>query len=391
MSFPDYQNIFILRVASQQMAKTNDAKQAIQELLARADVKINGNRPWDIQVHNPKFFSKVLAEQSIGLGESYMDGWWDCKNLDQLFYKVISSGLREKVKNFNLILYVLKVKLINLQSKSRSKIVGEMHYDTGNDLFVNMLDKRMVYSCGYWKKAKTLDKAQEDKLDLVCEKLKLKPGMTVLDIGCGWGSFAKYAAEKYKVKVVGITISKEQVKLAKKMCQGLPVDIRFQDYRDVNEKFDRIVSIGMFEHVGEKNYREYMKTVYNCLKPDGLFLLHTIGNECSNEREDPWALKYIFPNGQIPSTNQITTASNGLLVLQDWQNFGIYYDKTLMAWHRNFTKNWNKLKNKYDKRFRRMWNYFLLSFAGNFRASHAELWQIVFSKEGLKEVYESVR
>lgn len=368
------------------------AEQVFQELLSLADVKINGNRSWDIQVRNARLYPRVLARGSLGLGESYMDGWWDCKNLDQFFYKILSSGLRDKAKNPNLAWSILKSKLINLQNRSRSKIVGVQHYDIGNDLFANMLDKRMVYTCGYWKKAKTLDKAQEDKLDLVCRKMKLKPGMEVLDIGCGWGSFAKYAAEKYKVKVVGVTISKEQVKLGKENCKGLPVEIRFQDYREVRGKFDRVVSLGMFEHVGEKNYREYMERIYALLKPKGLFLLHTIGSKGLGRGADPWILKYIFPNGQIPSVKQITAASDGLFVLQDWHNFGgAYYDKTLMAWHKNFTKNWNKIKKNYDERFYRMWNYFLLSCAGNFRANEIGLWQIVYSRGGLKESYLAER
>ena len=368
------------------------AKRVIQNLLSKADIRINGNRPWDIQVHNPKFFSKVLAGQSLGLGESYMDGWWDCKNLDQFFHKISSIDIKKNVQNARLMWHVLKSKLINIQSKTRSKIVGEKHYDLGNDLYSNMLDKRMVYTCGYWKKAITLDQAQEDKLDLVCKKMKLKPGMKVLDMGCGWGSFAKYAAEKYNVEVVGVTISKEQVELGKKLCQGLPVDIRFQDYRDVNGKFDRIVAIGLLESVGKKNYKTLMKTVHRLLISDGLFMLHTIGDKGWVRGLDPWILKYIFPNCQLPSTKQITAAAHRLFVLQDWHNFGgIYYDKTLMAWHKNFIANWNKLKDKYDVRFYLMWNYYILFCAGNFRANQIELWQIVYSKNRLKEKYQNVR
>jgi len=374
------------------MAKTDKSEQIVKDLLARADIKINGNRPWDIQVHNSRFFSRILANQSLGLGESYMDGWWDCEAIDQFFDKILSSGFRKEGKDPKLMWNFLKSKLINFQNKSRSKIVGEKHYDIGNDLYVNMLDKLMVYSCGYWKKAKTLDQAQEDKLELVCKKMMLKPGMKVLDIGCGWGSFAKYAAQKYKVNVVGITISKEQVKLGKEFCKGLPVEIRFQDYRDVKEKFDRIVSIGMFEHVGEKNFGMYMKTVFGILKPDGLFLLHTIGSKSWKRGVDPWLLKYIFPNSQLPTPAQIIIASDEFFVLQDWQNFGgIYYDKTLMAWHENFTKNWHKLENKYDERFHRMWNFYLLGSAGNFRANQLEVWQIVYSKNALKKAYQVVR
>ena len=230
----------------------------IKDLLASADVRINGDRPWDIQVHNPKFYTRVLAQGSLGLGESYMDGWWSCKKLDEFYWRIMRAELSKKVGfSTQLTFVMLKAKLMNLQSKSRAYEVGKKHYDTGNELYQHMLDKRMVYTCAYWKQVSTLDKAQEAKLDLVCKKIGLKKGMKILDIGCGWGSFAKFAAEKYKAQVVGITISKEQVKLAKESCKGLPVEIRLQDYRDVHEKFDRIVSLGMFEHVGHKNYRRY--------------------------------------------------------------------------------------------------------------------------------------
>jgi len=243
-----------------------------------------------------------------------------------------------------------------------------------------MLDKRMNYSCGYWKDAKNLDEAQDAKLDLICRKLKLEPGMTVLDIGCGWGSFAKFAAEKYQTRVLGITVSKQQVDLARKLCRALDIEIRLQDYRDLKEEFDRIVSIGMFEHVGYKNYRKFMQVVDRCLKENGLFLLHTIAGNKSVKTGEAWISKYIFPNSMLPAANQVTNAYEGIFKLEDWHNFGTYYDKTLMAWHKNFNKNWDKIKTYYDERFRRMWNYYLLSCAGSFRTHKNQLWQIVFSK-----------
>jgi len=373
---------------------TNDKlKQTVQRILNIAYIKINGNNSWDIKVHDDRFYQRVLAEGSLGLGESYMNGWWDCKRLDEFFYKILKADLSKKVKNSRQVkLNILKAKIFNLQSKSKAYNIGERHYDIGNKLYQNMLDKRLVYTCGYWKNAKNLDEAQKAKLDLVCKKIGLKKGMKVLDIGCGWGSFAKYAAEKYKVKVVGITVSKEQVKLARQLCKGLPVKIRLQDYRGLNEKFDRIVSLGMFEHVGVKNYKTYMKVVNRCLKDDGLFLLHTIGQNISKGSViDPWMDKYIFPGAVLPSPKQITNASEGLFVLEDWHNFGTDYDKTLIEWQNNFKKNWNKLKRNYDERFKRMWVYYLLSCAGSFRARKNQLWQIVFSKNGIKGGYKSIR
>ena len=373
------------------MAKKN-IKQIVQDLLSRADVKINGNRPFDIQVNNQGFYSKILAGGSLALGESYMDGWWDSKAVDQLVARLLKSGLDAEIKpTRQLIWNTLKARALNRQKKSKAGVIGERHYDIGNDLYRRMLDKRINYSCAYWQNAETLDEAQTAKLDLICKKLKLKPGLTVLDIGCGWGSFAKFAAEKYQTKVIGVTISKEQASLAKKFCTGLNVEIRLQDYRDVKEKFDRVVSIGMFEHVGYKNYHEFMKIVSARLKDSGLFLLHTIGGNKSVKNTEPWIEKYIFPNSMLPSASQITKAAEGIFRLEDWHSFGAYYDKTLMAWHKNFNENWDKIKNNYNERFRRMWNYYLLSCAGSFRAYKNQLWQIVFSKIESQIEYKNVR
>ena len=228
-------------------------------------------------------------------------------------------------------------------------------------------------------------------MDLICRKMGFKSGMKILDIGGGWGGFAKYAAEKYNVKVLGITVSREQVEFARKFCNGLPVEIKLQDYRELKNIFDRIVSIGMFEHVGIRNYRTYMKVVHRCLALDGLFLLHTIAGNSSVNTTDPWINKYIFPNSMLPSAKQITSTAEGLFVLEDWHSFGTDYDKTLMAWHKNFEKNWDKFKSCYSGRFYRMWRYWLLSAAGSFRSRICQLWQIVFSKGGIPSGYKSIR
>ena len=373
------------------MKKTN-GKQTIQDIFDLADVRINGNRPWDIQVRNLSFYERVLSGGSLALGETYMDGWWDCEALDQFFYKIMDARLDKKVKKSKQVLWaILKAKITNAQSRSKVYEIGKRHYDIGNDIFSIMLDKGMNYSCGYWNKAGTPDKAQEAKLDLICRKTGLKPGMKVLDIGCGWGGFAKYAAEKYDVRVLGITVSREQVEFARKFCKGLPVEIELQDYRKLKEEFDRIISIGMFEHVGSRNYRAYMKVVHRCLTSDGLFLLHTIAGNSSVSSTDPWINKYIFPDSMLPSPKQITSAAEGVFVLEDWHSFGQYYDKTLMAWYSNFTKNWDKIKDTYDQRFYRMWTYYLLSCAGSFRSRRNQLWQIVFSKKGIQGGYKSIR
>ena len=363
-----------------------------REILSLADVKINGDRPWDIRVHNDNLYHRVFSHGSLGLGEAYMDGWWDAPVLDEFFYKILRAELDDKVsKNWRLALLFLKARLLNLQSKSRAFKIGEYHYDIGNELYSLMLGKTMAYSCGYWKNAGNLDDAQKAKLDLICKKLGLKSGMRVLDIGCGWGSFAKFAAEKYGVDVVGITVSRKQMELGRQRCRGLPVTIRLQDYRGLNETFDRIVSVGMIEHVGEKNYRTFMEIVYRSLKDQGLFLLHTIGGNVSTHSIDPWTGKYIFPNAVLPSIRQIAAATERLFVMEDWHNFGSDYDRTLMAWFDNFHSNWGKIKSNYDPRFYRMWKYYLLFCAGSFRARKNQLWQIVFSKKGVAGGYAFLR
>lgn len=368
------------------------AKSVILELLRPTGISINGTEPWDVKVHNEKFYARVLHDGALGLGEAYMEKWWDCERLDILFDKILRANLDAKVNiPLHFKLKVLMTKIINFQTKKRSKQVAYRHYDLGNNLFTNMLDKRMIYSCGYFKNAATLDDAQVAKLDLICQKLRLEPGLSLLDIGCGWGGLAKYAAEKYKVNVVGITISKEQCDYGKDYCKGLPVEIRLEDYRDITEKFDRVVSVGMFEHVGYMNYRTFMNTVHRTLKDDGLFLLHTIGSSETSLFANEWISKYIFPNGNIPSIAQIGKSVEKLFVMEDWHNFGAYYDNTLMAWYENFARNWDKLKDKYDERFYRMWTYYLLSCAGSFRARVNQLWQVVFSKKGVVGGYQAPR
>ncbi len=363
------------------VVKDNEWYRIVSELLSRADIDINGNRPADIQVKNPDLFKRILQEGSLGLGESYMDGWWECDRLDQFFSKVLRAGLEKQLPHhIKDVLRVIGTRLINLQSRRRAWIVGKEHYDLGNDLFTRMLDPSMQYSCGYWKEAQDLETAQQHKLRMICEKLQLKPGMTLLDIGCGWGGLAAFAARHYGVSVTGVTISAEQQKLAQQHCEGLDVTILLQDYRDLHAQFDRIVSVGMFEHVGPKNYATYFSVVDRNLHPDGIFLLHTIGSNRTDENVDPWINKYIFPNGCLPSVRHIAQASEPHFVMEDWHNFGADYDKTLMAWHQRFLAAWPEIAENYSERFKRMFTYYLNACAGAFRARDIQLWQIVFTR-----------
>jgi cyclopropane-fatty-acyl-phospholipid synthase len=361
-------------------------RELVDQLFAVAGIEPGGSNPWDIQIHDPAFYQRVWADRNLGLGETYIEGWWDSQQLDGFFARLLGSGLEEGLRlTPKLALRTWAHQMFNFQSQARSREVIVKHYDLGNDLFQAMLDSRMNYSCGYWKGARSLEEAQYNKLELVCQKLMLKPGMRLLDIGCGWGALAKHAAQHYGAKVMGITLSLPQKLFAEESCRGLPVTFQVQDYRDLpDQSFDRVVSIGMFEHVGHKNFGTFMDIVRNHLAEDGIFLLHSIGGNSSRAGVDPWIAKYIFPNGELPSQAQISHAMEGRFVMEDWHIFGSDYDRTLMAWYQNFTEEWPRLKNRFDHQFFRMWTYYLLSCAGAFRARNIQLWQVVMTKHGLE-------
>ncbi len=369
------------------------AKNVVQELLSEADIAIGGSNPWDIEVHNEDVYARILREGSLGLGESYMDGWWDVPELDQFFARALAANLGQKVVSAKFLAQAAVARILNMQSKRRSHEVAEKHYDLGNEFYEYMLGKHMQYTCAYWKAADNLEQAQENKLDLVCRKLQLKPGDKVLELGSGWGGFAKHAAEKYGCEVTAYNISKEQVAYSREYTKGLPVTFVQEDYREANGTFDKVVAIGVFEHVGYKNYRGLMEIAHRVLPDHGMALFHTIGRNTTAHTTDPFINKYIFPGGMLPSIAQVGSSFEKLFVMEDWHNFGPYYDKTLMAWDENFTNNWDKVKGAdgKDEHFYRMWRYYLLSCAGSFRARNIQLWQVVLSKNGIPGGYKSIR
>ena len=375
-------------------AAPSEAPPAVQALLNTADIRIGGSRPWDIQVHHSRLYERLLHEGSLGVGESYMDGDWDCPQLDQLFDRVLRASVEPRLTGLaRLKLVVTQVpdRLFNRNGRLRAFEIGERHYDIGNDLFERMLDTHMVYSCGYWQRARNLHEAQQNKLEMICQKLQLCPGMTLLDIGCGWGGLARHAAQHHGVEVTGITVSREQQAEAERRCSGLPVRILLQDYRDLQGSFDRIVSVGMFEHVGLRNHASYFRTAHRLLKAEGLFLLHTIGLDMAVAHTDPWIDKHIFPGGKLPAAHEVAGAFEPWFVLEDWHNFGPDYDLTLMAWHQRFEEAWPELQPRYGERFGRMWRYYLLMCAGFFRSRQGQLWQLMLTRRERRQVYRSVR
>jgi len=376
-------------------------RQRVESLLAAAGLQADGPGDRDPQVHHPRFYGRVARQGSLGLGEAYMDGDWSVRSLDGMLFQLLRHGIDQRVRGLASLADDLRAWVLNLQSRRRALRVGEQHYDIGNDLFRAMLGERLVYSCGYWREARTLDEAQVAKLDLVCRKLGMQPGMRVLDIGCGWGEALKFAAERYGVSGVGVTISREQADYARQLCAGLPIEIRLQDYRELRgdtetERFDRIFSIGMFEHVGARNYDTYFDVARRCLREDartggGLFLLHSIGSNVSVRHTDPWIGRYIFPNSMLPSARQIAACTEGRFVLEDWHGFGTDYDPTLQAWRDNVDAAWDRLPPRYDTRFRRMWHYYLAASMAAFRARRIQLWQLVLSPRGVPGGYLAPR
>jgi cyclopropane-fatty-acyl-phospholipid synthase len=370
---------------------TDFAKEKISKIFHDAGITVQGKNEWDIQVHDERFFNRILFKWSLGFGESYMDGWWDTNALDQLIYRLYTSNIDNKNSNLPSKIDMCKARLLNQQSKLRARKVAHVHYDIGNDMYSKMLGHTMQYTCAYWKNAQSLNEAQENKLDLICRKLQLQKGERVLELGCGWGGFAKFAAENYGVEVEAYNISREQVEFARERNKGLPVTIHLADYRDAQGTYDKVAAIGLCEHVGYKNYATLMEVAHRSLKKHGLFLLHSIANNVSTTHCDPWFNKYIFPNGMLPSVKQLGETIEGLFVMEDWHNFGPDYDNTLVAWYHNFDRHWPLYREKYGVRFYRMWKYYLLSLAGAFRARRIQLWQVVMSKNGVQGGYESIR
>jgi cyclopropane-fatty-acyl-phospholipid synthase len=363
----------------------SSAESVCRELLEIAGVPIGGNAPHAIHVHDPRFYRKVLADALLGLGESYMDRWWDCEQLDEMIARMVRAQLRRRVLgSLRIASGAVWAKLTNMQSAARAFEVGRRHYDIGNDLYEAMLDSRMVYTCGYWKHADNLEDAQIAKLDLVCRKAGLRPGMRVLELGCGWGSFAKYAAEQHGVSVEGYTVSREQVELGRERCRGLPVELHLADYREASGRYDAVISIGIMEHIGSKNYGTYMELAERCLEPHGIALVHTIGYHQQQSLIDPFYHRYVFPNAQLPSLAQLAAAAEDRFVVEDVHNFGPDYDRTLMAWWDNFDAAWPVLSRRavYDARFYRMWRFYLLSCAGGFRGRTTQLFQLVLTRRG---------
>ena len=363
-----------------------------------ADVRFNGERPWDLQVHDPRLYDALLRQGSLALGNGYVRGCWDCEQLDELICRLLRTHADRPLTvpaQLGELGRILWDQLSNPQGLARSFVVGKRHYDIDPRVYAAMLDPRMTYSCGYWRRARNLNEAQDHKLQLICEKLELRPGMRLLDVGCGWGALAAYACRHYGVDVVGVTVSARQASWIGEHLAQLPIRVELCDYRQLPQRvpgrFDRIASVGMFEHVGRRNDGTFFRTLRQLLHPDGLVLLHTIGTAQTTRRTDPWIDRYIFPGGRLPSASQLAAGVEGHFLIEDWENFGADYDQTLLAWWQNFEQAWPELEHDSTPEFYRFWRYYLLSCAGFFRARQGQLWQVVLSRPERQHTYQSWR
>ena len=374
------------------------ARALCERVLSAADVRVGGERPWDIRVHDDRFYDRVVADGTLGLGESYMDGWWDCDALDEMTARTLRAGGERAVsRNWRTALQALRSRLVNMQDRRRSRRVANRHYDIDDRLYLSFLDPYDQYTCAYFQGVPPGDLvgAQQAKMDLICRKLALRPTDRVLDIGCGWGGLARWMAERHGCRVTGVNIARGQLDCARRRNGDPRVDFVAMDYRDLPAAmpaaFDKVVSVGMAEHVGRRNYRTYFRAVRSVLRPDGLFLLQTCAQDASRSATDPWIDRYIFPGGEVPSPAQLSSGFDGLFVLEDWHAMGSHYDRTLMAWWRRFEDAWPAFRAQYGDRFRRMFRYYMLTCAGAFRARQMQLCQAVLSPDGVPGGYAGVR
>jgi cyclopropane-fatty-acyl-phospholipid synthase len=371
------------------------AERIVRRAFDDAGVEIDGTRPHDVRVHDPSFYARLARNPAFQLGETYLDGLWDCDAIDELLDRLVRSGVagaHDHGGRFQLRSAWARVR--NRQSRGRAGDVATAHYDLDPELYRRMLDDTMTYTCAYWRDgAETLGDAQRNKLRMICDKLDLQPGEALLDIGCGFGGLAAYAAEHRGVSVVGVTNSVQHQQIAAARYAGrLPVEIMLLDYRrlpELGRRFDKIASIEMIEAVGPKNFPAYMKIAHDCLVPGGRFLVQSFISNESRQVCNEWFDRYIFPNGVSPSFGQLSVATApNFGAPKDVHDLGAHYPPTLMAWDHNLRAAWPALsaRRPCDERFRRMWHFYLRCLAGVFRAEDLRLCQIVYGKGPVGEL-----
>lgn len=349
----------------------------------------NGHVDVSVRVENPRVFTRALAAGSLGLGESYMAGDFvvDDGRLPELLEILLRNRLDQKIKERPLA--VLQVGLMRITDGLRGKAHNvQRHYDIGDDLFEAFLDKTLTYSCGYATHPDDdLEKLQQNKLERICRKLRLRPGDRLLDIGCGFGGLLIHAAKHHGVKATGVTLSRRHCARGQAAAEreGLSdrVRIEYADYNEVTDEFDRVVSVGMMEHVPRREYDRYFDRIARVLTKDGVGLVHTIGSNAPKNQHDPFIQKYIFPSSNQPRLSEIAGGleRNGLAIL-DVENMVRHYGYTAARWLEKFRAAKPRLDPaRYDESFQRMWEFYLCEGVAAARASDGALYQVLFAKD----------
>lgn len=340
-----------------------------------------------LRIKTKEALKSLLIDMSLGFGEGYMNGDIEVEGDLNQVVRVGLSYIKLQKRTRQSLFNIFKLNILQSNSRKAAKQNISHHYDLGNDFYRLWLDLKMIYSCAYFRNDHdSLEQAQMQKIDMCCRKLQLKPNERLLDIGCGWGSLLINAAKNFGVQGTGITLSKEQLEYGRQQVsqEGLEdrVHLEYLDYRELaqlNKTFDKIVSVGMFEHVGKANMKHFLENARKVLRPGGLLLLHTIG-KTAEEPTDSWIRKYIFPGGYLPDLGSILHNTTHLgLDFIDCENIRVHYSKTLDKWGKRFERNEKRIRTMFDDRFFRMWRFYLTSCSASFLHGGMHVFQLLFS------------
>jgi len=351
--------------------------------LTRAGVTVNGPNPWDIRVLDNRLFRRVVGTRELGFGDSYVEGWWECDRIDELVTRILRTGIKRILPpGISGLTLAARSVITNTQGSERAGDNATAHYGQHDALLRLILGEPLVYSCADWRDATDLADAQHAKIDRLASKLQLRPGMRVLDIGCGWGATADYLSTRHGVIVVGITPVAAQATHAARHHRHSDVSFVTTDFSNFTspKPFDRIYSVGMVEHVGPKNLKPFFRHCQDLLVDDGIMFHQTIGRRTPRASTDAWIDRRIFPGGAIPSVQQLSRAWSAGWVLEDFENLGPDYDRTLMAWLGLLEGKKDQVLDQFGEEMYRTFRFYFQYCAGAFRARELQLWQLVLTK-----------